>query len=244
VTRRDRRTGARDPLTPGGAPDTIVGMLHAVPPPADQRPLPAGAEHHPAGTGRAGPSASPTHLVVSAWWDPDLARSGIDPRGDYAERYWLGIAGPSTCGIAAVSRGGLPRSHRWDWCNRFQESHLVATSPSGAPDCDQSAGRPLLNRPLLRRTTCAQRHESDRGRLRAGHGQGWRTTSAWHAVLRSEGPSRRRRRRDGRPTLRSAADGTLHLAPDKPARDGGVGGVRLGPLPQPVCSSRSAWMRR
>jgi hypothetical protein len=80
-------------------------MLHAVPSPTDPRPRPAGSEHHPAGTGTgtgtgtgladAAPNA-PTHLIVAPWWDPDLARSGFDPRSEYAERYWLGIAGPST----------------------------------------------------------------------------------------------------------------------------------------------------
>ena len=35
-------------------------------------------------------------ITVRAWWDPDLAATGHDPRGEYAERFWLGIIGPST----------------------------------------------------------------------------------------------------------------------------------------------------
>jgi hypothetical protein len=35
-------------------------------------------------------------LVVRAWWDPDLATRGFDPRGAYVERFWLGVLGPST----------------------------------------------------------------------------------------------------------------------------------------------------
>jgi hypothetical protein len=35
-------------------------------------------------------------LTVTAWWDPALAVQGLDPRSPYAERFWLGIVGPST----------------------------------------------------------------------------------------------------------------------------------------------------
>lgn len=38
----------------------------------------------------------PEHLTVTAWWDPTLAVQGVDPRDPYAERFWLGIVGPST----------------------------------------------------------------------------------------------------------------------------------------------------
>lgn len=40
--------------------------------------------------------AVPTHLTVRAWWDPGLAHAGFDPRSPYAERFWLGVIGPST----------------------------------------------------------------------------------------------------------------------------------------------------
>jgi hypothetical protein len=39
--------------------------------------------------------AAPDVLVVRAWWDPELATRGFDPRGAYVERYWLGVIGPS-----------------------------------------------------------------------------------------------------------------------------------------------------
>jgi hypothetical protein len=35
-------------------------------------------------------------LVVQAWWDPDLALRGFDPRSAYVERFWLPLIGPST----------------------------------------------------------------------------------------------------------------------------------------------------
>lgn len=34
-------------------------------------------------------------LSLSAWWDPHLAITGHDPRGDYAESHWLPVLGPS-----------------------------------------------------------------------------------------------------------------------------------------------------
>jgi hypothetical protein len=40
-------------------------------------------------------SAPSSSLVVRAWWDPELATKGFDPRGAYVERYWLGVIGPS-----------------------------------------------------------------------------------------------------------------------------------------------------
>jgi len=39
--------------------------------------------------------ATPDTVVVRAWWDPDLATTGFPPRSAYAERYWLGVIGPS-----------------------------------------------------------------------------------------------------------------------------------------------------
>ena len=43
-----------------------------------------------------GTGTGPDQLTVTAWWDPALAVRGADPRGAYAERFWLGIIGPST----------------------------------------------------------------------------------------------------------------------------------------------------
>ena len=47
-------------------------------------------------TGSAAPSAPPPTITIRAWWDPVLADRGHDPRGDYVERFWLGVVGPST----------------------------------------------------------------------------------------------------------------------------------------------------
>jgi hypothetical protein len=52
----------------------------------------------PARTERTGATAAapPPTLTIRAWWDPTLADRGHDPRGDYVERFWLGVVGPST----------------------------------------------------------------------------------------------------------------------------------------------------
>ena len=42
------------------------------------------------------PDAHHDSLTVRPWWDPSLAVSGHDPRSAYAERFWLGVVGPST----------------------------------------------------------------------------------------------------------------------------------------------------
>lgn len=42
-------------------------------------------------------------LTVTPWDDALLDRFGHDPRSPYVERYWLGVLGPSACGISAVS---------------------------------------------------------------------------------------------------------------------------------------------
>jgi hypothetical protein len=34
-------------------------------------------------------------LSLCAWWDPELAVVGHDPRGDYTESHWLPVLGPS-----------------------------------------------------------------------------------------------------------------------------------------------------
>ncbi len=40
------------------------------------------------------PTAPPS-LVVRPWHDPKLAATGHPPRGEYVERFWLGVIGPS-----------------------------------------------------------------------------------------------------------------------------------------------------
>lgn len=37
-----------------------------------------------------------TSFIVTPWWDPRLAKSGVDPRDPYVERFWLPVLGPST----------------------------------------------------------------------------------------------------------------------------------------------------
>ena len=64
---------------------------HAPERPAPERPLP----ERPAPDGPDG-DRGPSHLAVRPWWDPALAVGGYDPRSAYAERFWLGVIGPST----------------------------------------------------------------------------------------------------------------------------------------------------
>ena len=42
------------------------------------------------------PAGDPTRMTVRPWWDPQLAATGHPARSEYAERYWLGVVGPST----------------------------------------------------------------------------------------------------------------------------------------------------
>ena len=51
--------------------------------------------HHPTRHLTPVESATSDLVVVRAWWDPELATTGFPPRGAYAERYWLGVIGPS-----------------------------------------------------------------------------------------------------------------------------------------------------
>ncbi len=53
-----------------------------------------GTDH--TGTDRTGTDRCNADLTVRAWWDPGLVGRGHDPRSEYAERFWLGIIGPST----------------------------------------------------------------------------------------------------------------------------------------------------
>lgn len=41
------------------------------------------------------PHGSVDRTVVRPWHDPALAAIGQDPRGEYLERFWLGVVGPS-----------------------------------------------------------------------------------------------------------------------------------------------------
>ena len=43
----------------------------------------------------------PLHIV--RWHDPLIDQLGHDPRSRYAELFWLGVLGPSTCSIPAIS---------------------------------------------------------------------------------------------------------------------------------------------
>lgn len=54
------------------------------------------AEPPPSGD-RDRPSADTPaeRIVVRPWHDPSLADAGEDPRGEYVERFWLGVVGPS-----------------------------------------------------------------------------------------------------------------------------------------------------
>ena len=41
------------------------------------------------------PTTEPDLLTIRAWWEPELATSGHDPLGPYAETYWLPVLGPA-----------------------------------------------------------------------------------------------------------------------------------------------------
>ena len=56
------------------------------PTPEEQSPSPS----------RPSPEIASPVLDVVAWPDPNLAGTGFDPRSAYAERFWLGLLGPST----------------------------------------------------------------------------------------------------------------------------------------------------
>jgi hypothetical protein len=56
-------------------------------------------------------------VVVRAWWDPELATYGFDPRSPYVERFWLGVLGPSTVFLIRRLARGLeehPGGYRID----------------------------------------------------------------------------------------------------------------------------------
>lgn len=46
-------------------------------------------------------------LEVVPWSDADLAETGHDPRGEYVERFWLGLLGPSTTWLVRRFARGL-----------------------------------------------------------------------------------------------------------------------------------------
>jgi hypothetical protein len=43
----------------------------------------------------AQPAAPLDRVIVRPWHDPTMAATGQDPRGEYLERYWSGVVGPS-----------------------------------------------------------------------------------------------------------------------------------------------------
>ncbi len=45
-------------------------------------------------------------LIVRPWWDPSLAIDGHPVTGEYTERFWLGVLGPSViCLLRRLARG-------------------------------------------------------------------------------------------------------------------------------------------
>ena len=52
-----------------------------------------GSDEHDAAPARPAP---PTELTVIAWSDPMLERLGFDVRGDYVERFWVSVIGPTS----------------------------------------------------------------------------------------------------------------------------------------------------
>lgn len=46
-------------------------------------------------------------ITVRPWNDPTLADRGVDPRGDYVERFWLGVVGPSVVFLVRRLARGL-----------------------------------------------------------------------------------------------------------------------------------------
>lgn len=62
---------------------------------------------HPTRHREAPPAdAKLSSVAVRAWWDPDLAVRGFEPRSSYVERFWLGVLGPSvTLLLRRLERG-------------------------------------------------------------------------------------------------------------------------------------------
>jgi hypothetical protein len=141
---------------------------------------------HTAGTG---PLLDPTLTVLQVvpWIDPLIDRLGHDPRGDYVERFWLSVLGPSTT--------WLVRSLSWG----------LASSPSGfaldLPETAKAIGiseRMGRNSPFVRSITrCCQfdlaevsgQHPSGRVILRVRTTLPWlsrRLVSTLPETLRSE----------------------------------------------------------
>lgn len=46
-------------------------------------------------------------VTIKPWNDPMLADRGVDPRGDYVERFWLGVVGPSVVFLVRRLARGL-----------------------------------------------------------------------------------------------------------------------------------------
>lgn len=73
-SRRDHQDPQRHHL-PGPSSDHADQALPAAP-----------LDHH---------QPEPIKVLIRPWHDPALAEHGVDPRGDYVERFWLGVVGPS-----------------------------------------------------------------------------------------------------------------------------------------------------
>ena len=71
-------------MTPPLLLRTFADMHHTAPTPSLSHPS------------QMPPADGPVRLTVRPWWDPHLAENGHPARSDYAERYWLGVVGPST----------------------------------------------------------------------------------------------------------------------------------------------------
>lgn len=68
----------------------------------DERPT----DHDTPAAGTSVPGEAGT-VTVRPWHDPALADRGVDPRGDYVERFWLGVVGPSVVFLVRRLARGL-----------------------------------------------------------------------------------------------------------------------------------------
>lgn len=82
------------------------------------------------------PAAHPDSVVVRAWWDPDLAIRGFEPRSAYVERYWLGVLGPSAVFLIRRLARGLeehPAGFRIDLADTARAIGLGAGTGRQSP---------------------------------------------------------------------------------------------------------------
>ena len=81
-------------MTPPTAVRTFGRMHHTALPPSTSQASPhQPSPDHPS---LLPPVDGPARITVRPWWDPQLAATGHPSRSEYAERYWLGVVGPST----------------------------------------------------------------------------------------------------------------------------------------------------